>query len=62
MGATAVAAQPFTAATATLAFLFTPALAKGAYLARLQIDGVVSPVAVNWSATPPTFTGPMVTV
>jgi hypothetical protein len=62
MGATAVPAQPFTGASATLTFLFTPALAKGAYLARLQVDGVVSPVAVNWSVTPPTFTGPMVTV
>jgi hypothetical protein len=62
MGATAVPAQPFTGASATLTFLFTPALATGAYLARLQVDGVVSPVAVNWSATPPTFTGPMITV
>jgi Pvc16 N-terminal domain len=62
MGASAVPAQPFTVAAATLTFLFTPALAKGAYLARLQVDGVVSPVAVNWTVTPPTFTGPMVTV
>ncbi len=62
MGANAVPAQPFTAATATLSFQFTPALAKGPYLARLQVDGVVSPVAVNWSVTPPTFIGPMVTV
>jgi hypothetical protein len=62
MGATAVPAQPFTGAAATVTFLFKPALAGGAYLARLQVDGVVSPVAVNWSATPPTFTGPMVTV
>ena len=62
MGATAVPAQPFTTATASPTFLFTPALAKGSYLARLQVDGIVSPVAVNWSATPPTFTGPMVTV
>jgi hypothetical protein len=62
MGATAVPAQSFTGASATLTFLFVPALATGAYLARLQVDGVVSPVAVNWSATPPTFTGPMITV
>ncbi len=62
MGATAVPAQPFTSPTATLAFQFTPALAKGAYLARLQVDGVLSSVAVNWSVTPPAFTGPMVTV
>jgi hypothetical protein len=62
MGATAVPAQPFTTATAQLSFQFKPVLAKGPYLARLQVDGVVSPVAVNWTATPPTFTGPMVTV
>jgi len=62
LGATAVPAQLLAAATATLSFQFTPALASGSYLARLQVDGVVSPVAVNWSATPPTFTGPMVTV
>jgi hypothetical protein len=62
MGGSAVPAQFFAAATAALSFQFTPALAKGPYLARLQVDGVVSPVAVNWSATPPTFTGPMVTV
>jgi Pvc16 N-terminal domain len=62
LGATAVPAQPFASATAQLSFQFTPALAKGHYLARLQVDGVVSPVAVNFAATPPTFTGPMVTV
>jgi len=62
MGATAVPAQLFEAATATLTFQFTPALASGSYLVRLQVDGVVSQVAVNWSATPPTFIGPMVTV
>ena len=62
MGANAVPMQPLTAATAQLSFQFTPALATGPYLARLQVDGVVSPVAVNWTATPPTFTGPMVAV
>jgi Pvc16 N-terminal domain len=62
MGATAVPPQPFTGAAATLAFQFTPALPKGSYLARLQVDGIVSTVAVNWSVTPPTFTGPMVNV
>lgn len=62
MGATSIPAEPFTTATATLGFQFVPALAAGSYLARLQVDGVVSSVAVNWSASPPTFTGPMVTV
>lgn len=62
MGSIAVLAQPFAAATAALSFQFTPALASGPHLARLQVDGVVSPVTVDWSATPPKFTGPMVTV
>jgi hypothetical protein len=62
LGATSVPAQPITSATANPQFLFTPALATGSYLARLQVDGVISPVAVNWSATPPTFTGPMVNI
>jgi hypothetical protein len=51
----AVPAQPFVAPTATLAFQF-PALASGSYLARLQVDGVGSPVQVDWNATPPAFT------
>ena len=62
MGGTAVSAQPFANAASQLSFQFAPALATGAYLARLQVDGVMSPVEVNWTATPPTFTGPMVTV
>lgn len=61
MGSVAVPAQPITTTTASLAFQFTPALASGSYLARLQVDGILSPVAVS-TATPPTFTGPMVTV
>jgi len=62
LGVNTVAAQPFTAAAGTLTFQFSPALASGTYLARLQIDELVSAVAVNWSAMPPVFTGPMVTV
>ncbi len=61
LGSSAVPAQPLTAATDTLSFQF-PALAAGPYLARLQVDGVESPVAVNWSVTPPVFTGPFVTI
>jgi hypothetical protein len=62
MGGTSVAAQPFTAATSKLSFQFAPRLAAGPYIARLQVDGVVGPVGVNWKVTPPVFTGPTVTV
>jgi hypothetical protein len=54
-------AQPFTAPTATLGFQF-PTLSAGSYLARLRVDDVDSPVDVNFSATPPVFTGPFITV
>jgi Pvc16 N-terminal domain len=62
MGGTAVPALSFTSAASQLSFQFTPALATGSYLARLQVDGVMSPVTVDWNASPPTFTGPMVKV
>ncbi len=70
MGSNAAPAQAFTTATAALSFQFTPALPSGAYVARLQVDELVSPVAVNWNPAPtpnapfppPVFTGPMVTV
>jgi Pvc16 N-terminal domain len=62
MGGTAVPAQPIPSTASQLSFQFTPPLAAGNYLARLQVDGVMSPVAVNWTAQPPSFTGPMVTV
>jgi hypothetical protein len=61
LGSSAVPAQALTAATDTLSFQF-PTLAAGPYLARLQVDGAESPVAVNWPATPPVFTGPFVTI
>jgi hypothetical protein len=62
LGTNSVTAQAFTTSAATLTFQFTPALVSGSYLARLQVDEMVSPVGVNWSAVPPVFTGPMVTV
>lgn len=70
MGSNAAPAQAFTAATGTLSFQFTPALVSGPYVARLQVDEMVSPITVNWNppappggpVPPPTFTGPMVTV
>ncbi|HEY2012480.1 MAG TPA: DUF4255 domain-containing protein [Bryobacteraceae bacterium] len=61
MRGTAVPAVPFTAPAATLQFQF-PLLSPGSYLARLRVDGVESAVAVNWAATPPAFTGPLITV
>jgi Pvc16 N-terminal domain len=61
MNGIAVAARTITAKTNTVSFQF-PLLAPGPYLARLSVDGIASPVQVNWGATPPVFQGPMVTV
>jgi uncharacterized protein DUF4255 len=61
LGATMVPVQTFDALTPVLTFQF-PTLASGLYLARLRVDGVESPVNVNWLALPPVFTGPWVTV
>jgi hypothetical protein len=64
LGATMVPALIFDAPlTSVLQFQFPSTLARGPQLARLCVDGVESPVKVNWSALPnPLFTGPMVTV
>ena len=61
MAGMAVPAQPFTVQTATLTFQF-PALAAGSYVAQLRVDGVDSPIGVQWSPLPPTFSGPVFTV
>ncbi|HEY6347344.1 MAG TPA: DUF4255 domain-containing protein [Bryobacteraceae bacterium] len=61
MGDSSVPAQLFNSPTASLSFQF-PTLPPGSYLARLRVDGVDSPVSVNWNATPPAFTGPFITV
>jgi Pvc16 N-terminal domain len=61
LGSTAVPAQPFTAPAGALSFQFPPLPSK-AYLARLQVDGVDSPVTIDTSVTPPVFTAPFVTV
>lgn len=61
LGSSAVPAQAFTTAANPLSFQF-PALPAGSYLARLQVDGVDSPVSVGGTATSPVFTGPFVTV
>jgi len=62
LGAMAVPAQIFDVKTAVLSFQFPSTLTSGQHLARLRIDGVESPVSVNWAAVPPAFTGPWVTV
>jgi hypothetical protein len=65
LGGTTAPTQTFTAPATTLSFQF-PTLSAGSYLARLRVDGVESPVGVNWptppSQTPPSFTGPFITV
>jgi hypothetical protein len=61
MNATSVVAQAFTTQTNVVSFQF-PTLAPGTYLARLAVDGIASPMQVNWNATPPSFQGPTITV
>lgn len=60
LGSTAVPAQTLDTQTSSLSFQF-PTL-SGQYLMRLRVDGVDSPVQVNWSASPPTFAGPWLNV
>lgn len=56
-------AEPFGSSTGSLSFQFPASLPTAApLLGRLQVDGVTSAVQVNWTANPPAFTGPMVTV
>lgn len=61
LGPTMVPVLTFDAQSEVLSFQF-PTLVSGSYLARLRVDGVDSPVTVNWLVQPPVFTGPMVTV
>jgi hypothetical protein len=60
LGPLAAPAQSFDVPTATLSFQF-PKLA-GTYLERLRVDGVESPVSVDWKATPPVFEAPYLIV
>ena len=61
-------AQPFTGkANTSLNFNFVSnlpvgPLPAGPLLGRLTVDGVSSPVGVDWTQHPPVFTGPMVTI
>jgi hypothetical protein len=52
----------FTGNVSSLSFQFDSSLPTGPLLGVLVVDGVSSPVDVNWSIFPPVFTGPMVTV
>jgi hypothetical protein len=62
LGSTAAPAQTFNALqVSSLTFQF-PTLVSGQYLIRLRVDGVDSPVTVNWKAMPPVFTGPWLTI
>ena len=61
LGSAQAPSAAITAATSTLSFQF-PTLAHGSYLARLTVDGVTSPIAINFTAKPPQFTGPFITV
>ncbi len=61
VGSTSVSASPFEASTAALTFQF-PVLSSGSYLARLRVDVVETPINVDWTATPPVFKGPFVTI
>jgi hypothetical protein len=61
LSSTAVSAETFDIQTPTPSFQF-PLLASGPYLARLRVDGVDSPVQVNWTPLPPSFAGPTVTI
>jgi hypothetical protein len=60
LGSTSAPALPFETKTNSLSFQF-PTL-SGKLLIRLRVDGVDSPIGVNWKVTPPVFTGPWVTV
>jgi hypothetical protein len=63
MAGTTAPAQPTATASATLTFQFSPPLAAGSYIARLQVDGVTGPVSYTDSPPPPpAFTGPTVVV
>lgn len=61
MNATSVVADTIAAQTDTVVFQF-PKLAPGNYLARLAVDGIASPMDIDWNAKPPVFKGPTITV
>lgn len=55
-------ADPFTVATTSPSFTYANLKStSGAVPARMRVDGIDSPI-INATSTPPTFSGPMVTV
>jgi hypothetical protein len=61
LGSNAVPGQTFTAPATALTFQFPP-LPPQKYLARLQVDGVDSPLGIDMTINPPVFTGPFLNV
>ena len=61
LGAISAPAQIFDTQTSSLTFQF-PTLSAGKYLIRLRVDGVDSPVQIDWFAKPPAFMSPFLTV
>jgi hypothetical protein len=61
LGSTSVPAEAFTAPASALSFQFPP-LPPQKYLARLQVDGVDSPLGIDFNSHPPVFTGPFIPV
>jgi hypothetical protein len=56
-------ALPFSGSVSTLTFQIEPGLPTGkSLLAQIVVDGVSSQVDANWAATPPSFSGPWVTL
>lgn len=62
LGGISAPAQIFDAQTNSLSFQF-PTLPAGKYLIRLRVDGVDSPIQVDWTAKPqPKFLNPFLTI
>lgn len=62
LGGVSAPAQTFDTQTNSLSFQF-PTLPAGKYLIRLQVDGVDSPIQVDWTAKPlPKFLNPFLTI
>lgn len=62
LNGTSVPAQPFNDDANSLSFQLSPTFPTGAQFARLQVDGVPSSLAIDWTAKPPAFTGPTITI
>jgi hypothetical protein len=62
LNSSSIQAQSFETSTNALNFQFPSALPSGSQLARLLVDGVASPLTIDWTAQPPAFTGPNVTI